>query len=263
MNQAMTDDDQVERPGEGQPEHDRTADQQADRVQPDPFMSLKHGGVEIFIVRHADALPDASEVVRGGYDEQALSALGRRQAEALANRLRDVRLAAIYASPMGRAIQTAAPTAVTHHLEIQPVDGLREITLGGLSAESVAAATPEEASALLRARLRQIATIAVSTGQWESIPGAEPSAQLRARLVATMDRIIAAHSGERVMIVSHAGAINAYLAALLGLAHDYFFPTANTSISVMRAQGMRRMLFSLNDITHLAQSGLLPEREGE
>jgi 2,3-bisphosphoglycerate-dependent phosphoglycerate mutase len=236
-------------------------DQPDQPEKPDPFMSLKHGGVELYIVRHANALPDASEVVRGGYDEQALSALGRQQADALANRLREVSLAAIYTSPMGRAIQTAAPTAATHHLEIQPVDGLREIALGALASDAITAATPEEAAALLRARLREIASIAVSTGQWESIPGAEPSAQLRVRLTATMDHIITAHRGERVMIVSHAGAINAYLAALLGLTHDYFFPTANTSISVMRAQGTRRMLFSLNDIAHLAQAGLAPARE--
>ncbi len=76
-----------------------------------------------------------------------------------------------------------------------------------------------------------------------------------------MDRIIAAHAGQRVMIVSHAGAINAYLAALLGISHDYFFPTANTSVSVMRAYDTRRMLFSLNDISHLLQAGLFTPSE--
>jgi broad specificity phosphatase PhoE len=241
------------------------SDERRDLQEPadgaDPFMSLNHGSVELYLVRHADALPDASEVAPGGYDQQALSALGRQQAEALANRLRDVSLAAIYASPMGRAIQTAAPVAATHHLEVQPVDGLREVVLGALAGDGLVSASPEEAATLLRARLREIATIAVTTGQWESIPGSEPSIELRARLTATMDRIIAAHRGERVLIVSHAGAINAYLATLLGLAHDYFFPTANTSISMMRAQGTRRMLFSLNDIAHLAQAGLLPARE--
>lgn len=229
--------------------------------QKDPFMSLKHGGVELYIVRHADALPDANEVVNGGYDDQALSALGRQQAAALAHRLREVSLAAIYTSPKGRAIQTAAPTAATHGLEIQPVDGLREITLGALDSDAVTAGSPEEVAALLRDRLREIASIAVSTGRWDSIPGTEPSEQLRARLTETMDQIIAAHAGERVMIVSHAGAINAYLAALLGLSHDYFFPTANTAISVIRAQGTRRMLFSLNDVGHLLQTGLLAPRE--
>lgn len=236
-------------------------DPEPDRPQPDPFMSLKYGGVELYLVRHADALPDASEIVHGGYDEQALSALGRRQAAALADRLREVSLAAIYTSPIGRAIQTAAPTAAIHGLEIQPVEGLREVALGALRLDGMTAETPEEVSQLLRARLREIVTIAVSTGRWDSIPGAEPSEHLRARLTDTMDRIIAAHQGERVMIVSHAGAINAYLAALLGLANDYFFPTANTAISVLRALGERRMLFSLNDIAHLLEAGLYPPRE--
>jgi broad specificity phosphatase PhoE len=224
--------------------------------EPDPFMSLRHGGVELYIVRHADALPDADELVDGGYDAQALSALGRQQAEALANRLRDLTLAAIYTSPLGRAIQTAAPTAASHGLEIQPVEGLREVDLGSFRVDATDSGTPDEVSARLRTRLREIANIAVSTGSWESIPGSEPSALLRARLVTAMDRIIAAHPGERVMIVSHAGAINAYLAALLGLRQDYFFPTANTAISVMRALDERRMLFSLNDIAHLMQVGL-------
>ena len=229
----------------------------------DPFMSLKSGGVEVYLVRHADALPDAAEVIRGGYDDQALSALGRKQADALAERLREVSLAAIYSSPLGRAVQTAAPTAATHQLTIQPVEGLREVTLGALRLDAMGAdaGTAEEVATYLRERLREIVKIAASTGRWDSIPDTEPSAQLRARLTATIDHIITAHRGERVMVVSHAGAINAYLAALLGVAHDYFFPTANTSISVLRAMGERRMLFSLNDIGHLVQAGLFTPRE--
>ena len=228
---------------------------------PDPFMSLRNGGVELYIVRHADALPDANEVVNGGYDAQALSALGRQQSEALAHRLRDLSIAAIYTSPMARAIQTAAPTATTHRLDIQPIEGLREISLGALDSDAMTAGTPEEVAALLRERLREIASIAVGTGGWDSIPGTETSVHLRARLTTAMDGIIASHPGERVLIVSHAGAINAYLAALLGLSHDYFFPTANTAISVMRALGERRMLFSLNDIAHLIQAGLFTPSE--
>lgn len=228
---------------------------------PDPFMSLRNGGVELYIVRHADALPDADEVVNGGYDAQALSALGRQQAEALADRLRDLSIAAIYTSPMARAIQTAAPTATSHRLEIQPVEGLREISLGALDSDAVTAGTPAEVASLLRERLREIASIAVGAGGWDGIPGTEPSEHLRNRLTTAMDHIITAHPGERVMIVSHAGAINAYLAALLGISHDYFFPTANTAISVMRALGERRMLFSLNDIAHLIQAGLFTPSE--
>src|SRR5437879_2830024 len=73
----------------------------------DPFLSLKRGATEVYLIRHADALPGADEVVGGGYDEQALSELGRRQGQALGERMREIPLAAVYSSPIGRAVQTA------------------------------------------------------------------------------------------------------------------------------------------------------------
>lgn len=231
-------------------------------TEPDPFLSPKRGGTELFIIRHADALPGAEEVVTGGYDEQALSELGRKQAEALAARLRVVPLAAIYASPIGRAAQTAQPTAAAHRLDIQLRPELREVELGPVSADPLSGANPEELSAALRERLREIAAIALRTGMWDSIPGTEPSDLLRARIVAAMDAIIVAHPGQRVAVVTHAGAINAYLAAVLGIPRDYFFPTMNTSISVVRALGERRLLLTLNDIGHLYAAGLLNPSEG-
>src|SRR5262249_253107 len=205
---------------------------------------------------HADALPGAEEVSAGGYDDQALSELGRRQAETLAERLRPATLGAVYSSPIGRAQQTAAYVAAPHGLDGRGAPGLREGELGPIGQQTAGPLTPEELSALLRARLREIAIIAVTTGRWSSIPGSEPSAALRSRLVAALDHITTSHPSQRVAVVSHAGAINAYLAAVLGLEQDYFFPTANTSISVVRINGRRRMLFSLNDIGHLLAANL-------
>ena len=222
----------------------------------DPFLSLKSGSTEIYLIRHADALPGAEEVSAGGYDDQALSELGRRQAEALAERLRQVSLAAVYSSPIGRAQQTAASVAAPHGLEVGVAPDLREVGLGPIGPEAAGTLTPEELAGMLRSRLREIAIIAVTTGRWSSIPGSEPSTALRSRLVAVLDRIATAHPGQRVAVVSHAGAINAYLAAVLGLEQDYFFPTANTSISVVRVNGSRRMLLSLNDIGHLLATNL-------
>jgi broad specificity phosphatase PhoE len=60
-----------------------------------------------------------------------------------------------------------------------------------------------------------------------------------------------------VAIFSHGGAINAFFADLLGLDRDYFFPAANTSVSVARVQGERRLLMALNDISHLREAGVL------
>jgi 2,3-bisphosphoglycerate-dependent phosphoglycerate mutase len=225
--------------------------------QDDPFLSLKSGATEIYLIRHADALPGADEVSEGGYDDQALSDLGRRQASALGERLRQIELAAVYSSPIGRARETAAYVARAQGLEARIEPDLREIALGHVGPELGTSLPAAELAEALKARLREIALVAVRTGRWDSIPGSEPSADLRRRMVAALDRIAAAHPGQRVAAVSHGGAINAYLAALLGVERDYFFPAANTSISVVRANGDRRMVFSLNDIGHLMRGGLL------
>lgn len=223
----------------------------------DPFLSLKSGATEIYLIRHADALPGADEVSEGGYDDQALSDLGRRQAAALGERLRQIELAAVYSSPIGRARETAAYVAQAQGLETRIEPDLREIALGHVGPDLGASLPADELAEALKARLREIALVAIRTGRWESIPGSEPSADLRRRVVAALDRIVAAHAGRRVAAVSHGGAINAYFAALLGIERDYFFPAANTSISVARVKGERRMVFSLNDIAHLMRGGLL------
>jgi broad specificity phosphatase PhoE len=224
----------------------------------DAFLSLKYGGTELYFIRHADALPEADEVVLGHYDEQSLSELGRRQVEALAERMRAIPLSVVYSAPLGRARQTAAPVAAAHGLELRIEPGLREVDLGPLHPELSTAATPAEFSVALRARLREVAAIAVGSGSWASIPGAEPSAALRARVVEAVGRIAAAHPGQRVALVSHAGTINVFFAASLGIERDYFFPALNTSISVARVKGPRTLVMALNDAAHLAAAGLLP-----
>ncbi len=221
----------------------------------DAFLSLKTGGTEVYLIRHADALPGVEEVLPGDYDDQALSARGRQQAGALAERLRPIPFAAIYSSPILRAIQTAEPTARAHDLQVQIEPDLREVQLGPIGPEH-ADASPAAISEVLQARLREIAIIALGSGDWSSIPGSEPSAALRSRITRIVDELAARHPGERIAVVSHGGAINAYFAAMLGIPRDYFFPAANTSISVARVKGERKLLFALNDIGHLIQAGL-------
>lgn len=230
----------------------------SDDAAPDPFLSLKRGGTEIYFVRHGDALPDQDEVVLGDYDAQALSELGRRQAQALARRMALYKPTAIYSSPVGRAVQTAQPTAEALGLPIILDDDLREVELGAVGPD-ITISDPAEVSKLLRRRLREIANVAVAGGRWSAIPGSEPSERLRARMLAAVARIHQQRPGERVAVFSHGGAINAYFAELLGLERDYFFPAANTSVSVARVLGERRLLMALNDISHLREAGVFEE----
>ena len=224
----------------------------------DPFLSPKNGGTEILLIRHADALPDAAEVVLdGAYNSQALSELGRRQARALAERLRTTTLAAIYSSPIPRARQTAAPTAEALGLDVRIDDGLREVEVGHIGPDLPPGSSNEDIARALRSRLNEIATVALTTGKWSSIPGSEGSSDLRARASEVVNRLAAGYPGRRVAMVSHGGTINAYIAAMLGVERDYFFPCANTSISVVRVKGERRLLLGLNDVAHLQKGGLI------
>jgi probable phosphoglycerate mutase len=229
----------------------------------DVMLGPRQGGTEVYLIRHADALPDAAEVVLGHYDEQSLSELGRKQAQALAEGLKGVTFAAIYSAPLDRARQTAAPLAESKGLEIQVEPGLREVGLGPLHPDVAEGAAPEEYAEALKVRLREIAAIAIGEGGWGSIPGAEPSAALRGRITTAVNGIVARHPGEAVALVSHAGAINAYFAAILGLQRDYFFPTANTAISVVRVKGANSLIMALNDIAHLRAAGLFPPKQSE
>ncbi len=88
-------------------------------------------------------------------------------------------------------------------------------------------------------------------GSWGSIPGTEPSLTVRARILDALDRIAAEHPGGRVVAVSHAGTINAMIGAIAGTPHDFVFPLANASVSVVRVNAGRRLLVSANETSHL------------
>ncbi len=205
-------------------------------------LSLRSGAAELHVVRHADAVPegDGSAGAYGDYEDHPLSARGRSQAEAAAERFAELDIAAVYASPIRRARETAQAIAARVGVPVFTEPDLREIALGAL-----------ERVGDLRQQLEALATIAMRDGSWNSIPGTEPSVAVRARMLDALDRIAAEHPGGRVVIVSHAGAINATIGAIAGTPHDFVFPLANASISVVRANRGRRLLVSANETAHL------------
>ena len=230
----------------------------SDEAAVDPFLSLKRGATEMYLIRHGDALPGDTDLVSGSsYDEQGLSDLGHRQAQALADRLPALGLGAVYSSPIPRARQTADAIAAASGLETLIDSELREVELGPIGRLPDSQTSAADTARLIRERLLEIARVAVLSGTWSSIPGSEPSAELRRRLTAAILRIAERHPGQRVAVVSHGGAINAYIATILGIDRDYFFPAANTSVSMVRVKGQRQMLFALNDISHLREANLL------
>jgi len=220
----------------------------------DPFLLRQSDAAELFIVRHADAIPGEDEIIPGGiYDDLPLSSVGREQTRALAERLSSMSFKAIYSSPLKRCMETAAP--LVERLGITPiiVPGLAEVRLGEViplpqDGNDLAALTKA-----LQERQLEIVRIAATAGNWDAIAGSEPSREFRKRVVEALDGIASRHTGERVLVFAHGGVVNAYVAEVLGLASDFFYPAANTSITVVRVAGKQRVLYILNDLAHLAQ----------
>ena len=76
--------------------------------------------MRLIFVRHGE--PD--------YERDCLTENGIEQAKSTALRLKDEKLSAIYASPMGRAAETASFTAKQHGLEVKTLDFMHEIDWG-------------------------------------------------------------------------------------------------------------------------------------
>src|SRR3989440_3853126 len=103
----------------------------------------------IFLVRHGATVLTAEDRFAGATDVE-LSDEGREQVRRLAVRLRGEKITAIYASPLGRTVETAQILAEPHRLEVQTRDGLRDISHGRweqMTRKEVEQAFPEQAAA--------------------------------------------------------------------------------------------------------------------
>ncbi|HTK10177.1 MAG TPA: histidine phosphatase family protein [Ktedonobacteraceae bacterium] len=223
----------------------------------DPLLLHSNHAAELFLIRHGDAIPEADEIIPGGtYDNLPLSKIGRQQARALAERLKTIHFAAAYSSPLRRCQETAAPLLELLAMQASIVEGIQEVRHGDVidipdfkEGEDLGPLTR-----MLQQRLGEIARLVGPSGSWDAISGAESSKGFRKRVVSAIDEIAQKHQGERVLIFAHGGTINAYAAEVLGLEKEFFFPCANTSITIVRASGEQRVLFILNDIAHLQMS---------
>jgi broad specificity phosphatase PhoE len=155
--------------------------------------------------------------------DPALSTTGRARAEALAAGLREVHLDAVYASPLRRARETAAPLARERGLDVSIHPGLVDIDFGeweGRRFEELEESDPDLYRSWMTRPTRT------------RFPGGEDFGQLKARVLAAVGEI--ARLLGSAALVAHAGVNRVVLADALGLADDAIFrldqPLAAVSI---------------------------------
>ena len=165
----------------------------------------------VLLVRHGQT-PTTGKVLPGRAKGLYLGDKGIAQAERAGERIASLdRVNAIYASPMERTQQTAAPIAKATKLRIRTRAGLNECDFGKWTGRKLS-------------DLRKLP-------EWQTVqrypsgfrfPGGESFAEMQARITGTIVDLVADHPGETIVCVSHADTIKAAVAHAVGTHLDQF-----------------------------------------
>jgi len=161
----------------------------------------------VYLARHGEVL-HAAEGRFFGHTDVALSPVGAAQAAALGERLAAEPIEAVYASDLRRARESATPLALARGTDVIALPPLREMAMGrweGLTFAEIHAREPELCARWLADPFAM------------PFPEGEGLADLRARAVPALRRVIERHAGRRIAVVAHGGTNRVILAEALGL----------------------------------------------
>jgi probable phosphoglycerate mutase len=165
----------------------------------------------VLLVRHGQTATTGT-VLPGRAKGLHLADTGRAQAQAAADRIGALdRIDAVYASPLERTRETAAPIAAASGQKVQIAKGLLECDFGDWTGKKLS---------LLRKK-PEWSTVQNRPSTFR-FPGGESFAEMQLRIWNELERLVAAHPGQRVVAVSHADPIKAAVAMATGVHLDLF-----------------------------------------
>ena len=201
------------------------------------------------MVRHGATVLSAEDRFAGATNVD-LSDEGREQTQRLAERLGREKLAAVYASPLSRTMETAGILAAPHKLSVQARDGLREINHGRweqMTRQEVEQKFPVEAA------------------EWEKDPytfapvGGESGLQVTARALPVLIDLVRQHPAENILVVSHKGTIRLLLSSLLGFDPRRYRDNLDQKPAALNIvdfrDPVRSRLTLFNDTSHYDRAG--------
>ena len=150
--------------------------------------------MKLILVRHGETHWNKERRIQGGSSDIELNDTGLRQAQRLASFLKNENIAAIVSSPLKRAMATAKAIANHHHLPVEVDDELKELEVGELEGLGVSNLNTTFSQFLM---------------QWwqdagqEKLPKGESFVEVQQRSWKTVERLLAEHKNETVVVVSH------------------------------------------------------------
>lgn len=164
---------------------------------------------------------------------------GSAQAQALANRLKTLPIAAVYSSPLERAMETATPIAAGANVEVLTNDAFLELDFGDWSNQSFADLAHQPSFQNFN-----------SFRSGTRIPGGELMAAAQLRMVAGLESLQQVHSGQTIAVISHADIIKSAIAFYAGIHLDLFhrLEISPASVSVLDLFADNARIVLINDI---------------
>ncbi len=208
--------------------------------------------MRLLLMRHAESQGNQELRLQGRRDFP-LTERGRRQARALAARLASAALAAVYSSPIGRALETARILGDTAGLPVSEEPRVQEYDFGealsGLTWQEIRGQHPEIVEALLR-----------DDSGFPRYPGEEGRGAFRERVCGALREIAGRHAEDQaVAVVTHAGPIAVFIMELVGRKYSRPIPFTieNASVTTVEFNAgpspfvPEALLIALNDTCHL------------
>jgi broad specificity phosphatase PhoE len=209
--------------------------------------------MRLILVRHGATDWNQQRRVQG-LSNLGLNETGIKQAEALAQSLKDVKVDAIYTSPLRRAQETARAISRFHQVEVVTIDGLKELDVG-----EVDGLTYEE----MRIRHSEFFTKWMADFTSVRLPGGGTVPELRDQCCAAIQEIVKKQqprmeedckSEEKVVVaVTHFFPILCIVCNTLGLDLSYCrrLRLDVASMCTLEFNPARAVLVSFNDTCHL------------
>lgn len=167
----------------------------------------------LFIIRHGQTEWNRVERFRGLTDLE-LNDTGVKQAGAAAVRLMQWSVAAVYTSPLKRAMRTAEAIARPRNLEVRPLESIIDMNFGkwhGLSLDEARKQYPELYS------LWETQPHKVQFPEGENLP------QVQARAMAAVKVLMNNHPSDTIVLVSHRVICKLLVLGLLGVDSSHFW----------------------------------------
>ena len=197
---------------------------------------------EIILVRHGETEWNVAEIFRGRIDID-LNEMGIKQAGLLAEYLSNVKIDAIYSSPLKRALKTAEIVAGYHKLDVDIAPGLTDFNFGkwqGLSHQEV------------KDKYKQLYAEWINHPAQVKMPAGESLDDVRKRTNDVVAELIASYEGT-VVLVSHRVVNKVLICALLGLDNSHFWNIRQDTcgITIFTYENERFILIKHNDTSYL------------